>query len=63
MIVTLDINDEAREVDVQTGDTLLEILRERLGLLGASGLSELDPTFLRHGSSETRHLAAPSLPT
>jgi carbon-monoxide dehydrogenase small subunit len=35
MIVTLDINDEAREVDVQTGDTLLEILRERLGLLGA----------------------------
>ena len=34
MIVTLDINDEAREVDVQTGDTLLEILRERLGLLG-----------------------------
>jgi (S)-mandelate dehydrogenase len=45
----------------------LDILRTEtarsLGLLGASGLSELDPTFLRHGSSETRHLAAPSLPT
>ena len=35
MTVTLDINGAAHEVEAQPWDTLLEVLRERLGLLGA----------------------------
>jgi carbon-monoxide dehydrogenase small subunit len=35
MNVTLEINGMAREVEAQPWETLLEILRERLGLLGA----------------------------
>ena len=35
MNVTLEINGAAREVEAQPWETLLEVLRERLGLLGA----------------------------
>ncbi len=35
MKVTLEINGAAREVEAQPWETLLEVLRERLGLLGA----------------------------
>ena len=35
MNVILEINGAAREVEAQPWETLLEVLRERLGLLGA----------------------------
>ena len=35
MNVTLEINGAAREVEAQPWETLLEVLRERLGLLGS----------------------------
>lgn len=35
MSVTLNINDENRQVDIRPGDTLLYVLRNKLGLTGA----------------------------